>query len=436
MTFEPQVAQASSMAYDGNEAGSCQVNNLVVQLFHDTPPMRFYGNADVSCTIREIQESSSGENFGEYFYGETADKKASISLTKYPQDGVYYFSGTITDMENGKYYSIRVDSSLNYMVSEYEPSDFPPETDPVVDSEPVSQNAEPIGIRARGLFSGAAERIQDYSSQRKRRLQVTPLIDVMVAWTQAAECEVASLPIGCTSTAITENSIRALINTAVSEMNVAMSSSGIDANFNLLYTYRHPTIDINGDATTNTNLNLFTNSGDDQSLRQLYGADMMVLIQSQRSGTCGIAWLNLQSPPNIGTARNFMYSVTAQNCIPNKTFQHEMGHNLVGTSRRKSDLTYVSHPPAFVCNDSWFCRDVAIIGEPTPHLFATWTTDLWPMVGKTLEVTFVPLWHTIASLQRLKNVEEGHGPQPDLAYESINFLRNLYNIKVKLLAIP
>ncbi len=331
MTFEPQVAQASSMAYDGNEAGSCQVNNLVVQLFHDTPPMRFYGNADVSCTIREIQESSSGENFGEYFYGETADKKASISLTKYPQDGVYYFSGTITDMENGKYYSIRVDSSLNYMVSEYEPSDFPPETDAVVDSEPVSQNTDPIGIRARGLFSGSEERIQDYSSQRKRKLQATPLIDVMVAWTQAAECEVASLPIGCTSNAITENLIRAEINTAVSDMNHAMIVSEISATFNLLHTYRHPNIDTDGVATISSNLATFRNSALDQTLRQQYGADMMVLLQSQDSSSCGIAYLNKQVPAFIGTASHLMYSVTSQNCIPNKTFQHEIGHNLVST---------------------------------------------------------------------------------------------------------
>ena len=59
-------------------------------------------------------------------------------------------------------------------------------------------------------------------------------------------------------------------------------------------------------------------------LRNSAAADMVALVRADGGGACGIAWL-------LGTDladEGYAYSVTALGCFTNRTFTHELGHNM------------------------------------------------------------------------------------------------------------
>jgi hypothetical protein len=122
------------------------------------------------------------------------------------------------------------------------------------------------------------------------------------------------------------------INLAVTETNAAYTLSGVNAELRLVHVAFDTYVEASADAF-GTALSALRNNGDgnlDQahSLRTTYGADVVALIIDDAQ-YCGMAYLG----PGIGS----MFSVTAWNCATGYySFGHEIAHNLVGFSPRRT----------------------------------------------------------------------------------------------------
>ena len=151
-------------------------------------------------------------------------------------------------------------------------------------------------------------------------------IDVMVVWTENAECKKSGLTVGCVLTATTENNMRGLIDLAVAETNTAYDLSGVTTQRRLVHAYRDPNyVEDTSDAFYAALSSITsTNDGvmDDVHIkRNTYGADIVAMIIDDPQ-YCGMAYL--------GPSIDLMFSVTAWNCATGYySFGHEIGHNMV-----------------------------------------------------------------------------------------------------------
>lgn len=109
-------------------------------------------------------------------------------------------------------------------------------------------------------------------------------IDIMVVWTQEAECGNSKLTKFCTLTPITDSNMRGLIQLAVAETNTAFELSGINTQIRLVHAYRDPDY-IEQNSTTSQYIALDNLSSkvdgvmdDVHEKRTLYGADMVHMI--------------------------------------------------------------------------------------------------------------------------------------------------------------
>merc|ERR1712194_507133 len=64
------------------------------------------------------------------------------------------------------------------------------------------------------------------------------ILDVLVVWTQYAECGRSSLPKGCTHTTQTEANIKGTINLAIQESSTAFELSEVHTDLRLVHMYR------------------------------------------------------------------------------------------------------------------------------------------------------------------------------------------------------
>ena len=106
-------------------------------------------------------------------------------------------------------------------------------------------------------------------------------IDIMVAWTKAAECGNAGLVSGCTVTTVTENLMRGLIDLAIAETNTAYELSGILTVLRLVHAYRENDYVEKGNFVLYLEDITYTNDGFMDGVhakRTLYGADAVHLI--------------------------------------------------------------------------------------------------------------------------------------------------------------
>jgi hypothetical protein len=161
-------------------------------------------------------------------------------------------------------------------------TEFPPEQDGL---EPPDDGDEEYEGYVRNLHVGFDPTISEGGAENIHgRLLYDDSgtnIDVMVVWTNDAECANSKLPRGCTLTAITESNMRGLIDLAVSETNTAFSQSGILSSLRLVYAYRDPTY---AEPTTfDEALGNLRSTSDGKldsvhTLRSLYGADLVQMI--------------------------------------------------------------------------------------------------------------------------------------------------------------
>lgn len=140
-------------------------------------------------------------------------------------------------------------------------------------------------------------------------------VDVLVAYSAAARSAQGGTA-----------SMLALINTAISESNSAYENSGVNLTLRLVHTMEVSEAESGNFSTELSRLRIdgdgFYDSVHDA--RDLYGADVVVLIQNS-GNACGIGYLLSLSSPNAG----YGFSVTARNCATGYySFSHEIGHNM------------------------------------------------------------------------------------------------------------
>jgi peptidyl-Asp metalloendopeptidase len=145
------------------------------------------------------------------------------------------------------------------------------------------------------------------------------VIDIMVAYTPAAATAYGGVA----------NTVSS-ITTAVTNMNVANTNSGVNSNisFNLVHTYQ---VTYTESGATSTDLTRLRTNGDGimddvHTQRNLYSADLVSLIVASPTNTCGIGYLN-SNPTNYSANNGF--NVTVYNCVvSNFSMSHELGHNM------------------------------------------------------------------------------------------------------------
>jgi len=141
--------------------------------------------------------------------------------------------------------------------------------------------------------------------------------DVLVLYTDAAISQAGG-----------ETPLVDWINWAVADSNAIYASSGIDLSLRLAGT-GHAAGYLEDAASMANDLYALRDPVDgklDQALplRDATRADFVTLVRADGGGACGIAWL-LGTDPND---ESYAYSVTALGCFTNRTFTHELGHNM------------------------------------------------------------------------------------------------------------
>ncbi len=144
------------------------------------------------------------------------------------------------------------------------------------------------------------------------------VVDVMVVYTSAA-----STAWGGTSQS------NSYIATAITNFNNSLTNSGItNATINLVYS---GVISYTESGDLNTDLSRLKDTSDGymdnvHSLRTTYGADLVSLVTSTPTSTCGLGYVNTSPTNYVATAG---FSAVLYNCaVSNYSLAHEMGHNM------------------------------------------------------------------------------------------------------------
>ena len=135
-------------------------------------------------------------------------------------------------------------------------------------------------------------------------------LDILVVWTNLAECGRSKLTKGCVLTNTTEANMRGLIDLAIEETNTAFELSGVNTKLRLVHAYRDPDYVEPTSNIWNTMIGNLKSKYDRQldsvhANRTLYGADLVGMIAGS-PGSCGIAYTG----PHIDKT----YFVTSHSC--------------------------------------------------------------------------------------------------------------------------
>jgi hypothetical protein len=141
--------------------------------------------------------------------------------------------------------------------------------------------------------------------------------DVLVLYTDAAVTQAGGEP-----------QMIDWIHWAVADSNAIYAATGIGVSLRLAGTSR-ATGYVEDSASMANDLYAVRDPADgklDQALplRNAVRADFVSLVRADGGGACGIAWLLGTDPAN----ESYAYSVTALGCFTNRTFTHELGHNM------------------------------------------------------------------------------------------------------------
>jgi hypothetical protein len=141
-------------------------------------------------------------------------------------------------------------------------------------------------------------------------------VDVFVLYTQAAVNQAGGL-----------TQLQDWLLWAVADSNAIYADSGIGLSMRLVGSALAQGYSEN--ASMSNDLYALTDPADgilDEALplRNSARADMVALVRADGGGACGVAWLTGSSAAN----EEYGYSVTALGCFTNRTFTHELGHNM------------------------------------------------------------------------------------------------------------
>ncbi len=143
-------------------------------------------------------------------------------------------------------------------------------------------------------------------------------VDVLVVYTDAAVAQAGS-----------ETALLDEISWVVADSNAIYAGSGVMLTARLVGTAR-----LNGFVEDSANLmadlNALTTTNDGvldavHTLRDAHDADLVALVRADSPLSCGVAWIMQENSSAQSTSG---FSVTALGCFANRTFTHELAHNM------------------------------------------------------------------------------------------------------------
>ena len=270
---EPTVMRSRNVIVEVEQLRSTENQTLTLPLFDD----------DSLMLVRDRQEQM---DRGFIWYGKVANEPFSMVVLSLVGDVLI---GNIMT-QDGKTYEIRYLGNLVHSLRQTDQSKFPPEAEPELKTVP-----------ARALPTCTTDPPTD--------------IDVMVVYTATTRGAAGGT-----------DAILSTIYLAVAETNQSYLNSNITQRLRLVHT-----VEVNyaesGNITTDRN-NLqsgtiapFTTV---HALRDTYAADVVVMIQENGGGFCGVAFIMT----TVANAfESFGYGVVARNCATGYfSFGHELGH--------------------------------------------------------------------------------------------------------------
>jgi hypothetical protein len=263
------------------------------QVCHMAGPTSYVGStADGKCQLVLVSSSSSSEDGG----SSSSDA----------------FAASVTCQDTGTVYSIGMDDTGAMTVMERKQEHYEEELESPED-EFLAKERDLLDARL-----AAAEEEDSHQEQMSlaamndtdhRHLQ-SMVFDVLVLYTHNAECRNANMTRGCTRSPQSETAMRDLINLAITETNTAFAMSMVMPYLNLLHVAYDPYLEESRGGTSNMALAALQAKNDyklDNAhyLRQLYGADIVVLILDDPL-SCGTAY--------VGPSKDYMFSVVSWSC--------------------------------------------------------------------------------------------------------------------------
>ncbi len=303
-TFFNQKIPANQVAANEKVADALTANYFISNYFKEENfmPSRSFKiklNNDFPFTVDEIKWQSYSNNSVSFIGKINTQPNSSVVLSKYANR----WHGMISTEDNKKYILQQTADDV-YAISEVNEQSFS-----LQDKIEDQILPAPEGTTANYNVCDATN-----------PCTANPVtINIMVAYTPAA-----AVVYGGTANTI------ANITTAITNMNVANTNSGVNGNivFNLAQA-----VEINYVETGNTSTDLTalrsTSDGimdEIHTLRITYQADLVSLIVATPTSTCGLGYVN-GNPTNYSAANGF--NVIVANCVvSNYSLAHELGHNM------------------------------------------------------------------------------------------------------------
>jgi len=258
-----------------------------LDLQHLSKDCQFAGNIEVSIAgtksifkmntqePQPIMSADRKESKKKNSFTSGEDTDGSMINLLYNPDG-NLVAGSIVDVSQDTVIQIGIDSEGNRVVDITSSSDFPPEADPIEEFE--VDDMFDIGGGNRLLFNSVPTATN--TTRRTDTGDVT--IDILVVWTEKAECKNAGLNDDCNVNDSTKDIMDTLIQLAIEETNAAFKNSGVGIVLELVHSYRSSYVEPNKNAFQ-TSLRELRGNGDRKidevhDLREQHGADIVSMI--------------------------------------------------------------------------------------------------------------------------------------------------------------
>ena len=303
-TFFNQKMPANTVAYNEKIVEALAVNYFYTNYFKEAGflPSRSFKikiNSDFPLAVEEIKWQNHSNNSVSFIGKINKQPNSSVVFSKYNNR----WHGMVSTEDNKKYILQQTADDI-YAISEVNEASFSLQDDPadqvVITSDGTNANSNVCEVTNTCIANPVT-------------------INIMVAYTPAA-----AVVYGGTANTI------AKITTAITNMNVANSNSGVNSNiiFNLAQAVEIAYVE---SGSTNTDLAALRSTSDGvmdeiHVLRTTYQADLVSLIVASPTSTCGLGYLN-SNPTNYSAGNGF--NVVVANCVvSNYSLAHELGHNM------------------------------------------------------------------------------------------------------------
>ena len=233
----------------------------LMQLFH-TPGRQQHGfQRDESWTLQLTEDlpvwtvyntQSNGNNNNNFFTFSSADERISVRMIQYQlahqnqtsrsSSSSMILRGVVEDRDTNIVWDLKPDYGGRDTVTPMREKDFPPygEIPPSIQliRKAISFAKAPIQT-TRNWFSPPQDQQQQYTPELLAEMARQMVhLDLMVIWTEAAECKKSQVAAGCTLDEVTRANMEADVALWVAETNLAHRNSGTGVAFAVVHQQR------------------------------------------------------------------------------------------------------------------------------------------------------------------------------------------------------